>query len=237
MDDQAMAMLETILATISGLGGASLGAASTLLVQRAKRRDDAAAATLATDRAAEAAREAAELEAARIFANQEREAAQSREAAKAAESELTLEILATARVAARAWLITLERAIVDLQHGRAAGPAAYDHELQTELKEFTSALYRLAGRRLPYRGRGDETEPLHGASPFVEQLSEISQRLREVLHTSPESRPPQNELDDIRRSAGHTFYTVNNFLIRNTAVLTGQPFPDVARVVPAPREH
>ncbi|MER6350115.1 hypothetical protein ACWC10_36880 [Streptomyces sp. NPDC001595] len=219
-----MAMLETILATISGLGGAGIGAASTLLVQRAKRRDDAAAAALAADRAAEAAREAAE-----------REAARSREAAKAAESELTLEILATARVAARAWLIASERAIVDLQRGRAANPEPYDHQLQAELKEFTSALYRLAGRQLPYGG--DATHALHGTPPLVEQLSETSQRLRDVLHTSTEVRPPQNELDDIRRSAVQTFYTANTFLIRNTKELTGQPFPDVARVVPAPREH
>ncbi|MFD3948016.1 hypothetical protein [Streptomyces sp. NPDC058579] len=51
MDDHAMAMGETIVAAVSGVSGAGIGALAALLVQRAKRRDDADAAEIAVNRA------------------------------------------------------------------------------------------------------------------------------------------------------------------------------------------
>ncbi|MHA5049906.1 hypothetical protein [Streptomyces sp. SD15] len=241
-----MAMLETILATVSGLGGASLGAASTLLVQRARRRDDAAAATLAAERSAQAAREAAEREAshAREAAECEatraieaylRESERADETRKAAESAITLEMLATARVAARVWLITAERAISDLQQGHAADPERYDEQLQAELKEFTSTLYRLATRDLRYLGNSTRGQQDNRA--LVELLSETSQHLRDALRINADARLPRNELDDLFRKARDAFQTTNAFLVGNTEAITGRRIPDVERVMPAPREH
>ncbi|MGW1116903.1 hypothetical protein ACWD5B_07310 [Streptomyces tanashiensis] len=161
-----MAMLETILATVSGLGGAGLGVGGALLVQRAKRRDD-------TELAESSAR---------------RDAARAEATARRAEEQLTLEILATARVAARGWLIAAERAINDLQHCQTVDAERNDEQIQAELKEFTTALYRVPPRWTPNGWLGGS--PV--SRPLVEQLSEMSLLLRNVLHSS---QPARTELE------------------------------------------
>ncbi|MFJ2078523.1 hypothetical protein OH797_30905 [Streptomyces anulatus] len=237
-----MAMVETIFAAVSGLCGASLGAASTLLVQRARRRDDAAAASLAAERSAQAAREAAEREAsqAREAAEHERalaiqayfrEAERADAKEKAAASALTVEMLATARVAARMWLITAERAIRDLQQGHAVDPERYDEQLQAELKEFTSTLYRIATRHLGHPALGRSNRAL------VELLSETSQHLRDALRINVGARLPESELDDLVQDARHVFGMANAYLVDNTEAITGRRIEDVERCMPSPREH
>ncbi|MGW6854457.1 hypothetical protein ACWGCK_37760 [Streptomyces virginiae] len=205
VDHRAMAMWETILATVSGLGGAGLGAGGALLVQRAKRRDDAAAAAAT---------------------------------ARRAEEELTLEIIAAARAAARAWLIAAERAISDLQLGRAVDAERYDGQLQAELREFTSGLYRMAGRRLPdTRLTGTWTRPAgpFDSRPLVDQLSDTSQRIREAIHHGTGSPLPQTELEGTLTEARSTFWAINEFLIRNTQALTEQLFPPpMEQLLPPP---
>ncbi|MFJ9811121.1 hypothetical protein ACIRTB_23130 [Streptomyces sp. NPDC101158] len=231
-----MAMWETILATVSGLGGAGLGAASTLFVQRAKRRDDAAAAALAAQRSAEAAREAAEREAGLAREAFVRETERADKAAAEAESSLTLEMIATARVAARLWLITAERAISDLQRGQAAAGERYDEQLQEELKEFTSTLYRLSARRRLPNQRHPELGT-GGNVVLVELLSETSQYLRDALRISADARLPPNELEVLLWKARDAFQTANAYLIDSTEAIAGRQVPFVERVMPAPREH
>ncbi|MFG2334301.1 hypothetical protein ACGFMM_32520 [Streptomyces sp. NPDC048604] len=195
VDDHAMAMLETILATVTGQGGAGLGAAGALVMQRAKRRDDAAAA--------------------------------ERDAWRAGE-ELTLEIIATARAAAKAWLSTSERVIDDLRHGRAVDVDRYDEQTEAASTEFISALYRLAGRRLPdTRLTGSSTTPVgpFDSRPLADMLSETSHRIRNTLHRSAEAPIPDPELDDTLSQTQTAYWNINTFLIRNTEALTGQLFP------------
>ncbi|MEV7521730.1 hypothetical protein [Streptomyces sp. NPDC091371] len=173
-----MAMAETILATISGLGGAGLGAAGALLVQRAKHRDDATAAAVAADRADDA---------------------------------LTLEIIATARVAARAWLTISQHVIADLQNGRAVDAQRYDDQLQAEYKEFTSALYRLGGRLPTTR---QSSGPVSG--PLADQLSESTQRIRDALYGSTGTAVLHAELAELRSQVSTAYSAVNTFLVRGT---------------------
>ncbi|MFB8402143.1 hypothetical protein [Streptomyces sp. NPDC055912] len=183
-----MAMLETILATVSALGGAGLGAAGALLVQRTKRRDDTALAESAAHRV---------------------------------EEQLTLEILATARVAARAWLIAVERAINDLQRQQQVDVERYDEQIHMELKEFTSALFRMAARRAP--SSWYEGSPV--SRPLVDQLSEMSLHIRNVLRSS---QPSQVELESTLSRAQTLYQVINELLIVNTEAFTGQPFPTPA---------
>ncbi|MCD2469531.1 hypothetical protein MBT42_39130 [Streptomyces sp. MBT42] len=151
-----MAMLDTILATATGLGAAGLGAAGALLVQRAKRRDDAAAV---------------------------------KQAAEQAEKTLTLEIIATARASARAWLAIAERAVDDLKHGRMGNAERYDEQMHAVSQEFTSALYRLAGRLRPHDEIRNYRGPSFNSWPFVDQLGEVTQILRGAVHRSTEVLP------------------------------------------------
>ncbi|MEV5551522.1 hypothetical protein AB0L35_36245 [Streptomyces sp. NPDC052309] len=199
-----MAMVETILATVTGLGGAGLGATGALLVQRAKRRDDAAAAERAAWRAGE---------------------------------ELTLEIIATARAAARAWLRTAERAIDDLRHGRTVDIDRYDEQMQAASTDFISALYRLAGRRLPdTRLTGSSASPQgpFDSRPLADVLTETSQRMRNTLYRSTEAPLSEPELDDTLGQIQTTYWSINTFLIRNTEALTGQLFPEPMGGPPLP---
>ncbi|MGW8364547.1 hypothetical protein ACWGK1_28785 [Streptomyces wedmorensis] len=198
-----MAMLETILATASGLGGAGLGAVGALLVQRAKRRDD-------TELAESAARRDTEL---------------AEAATRRAEEQLTLEVLATARIAARGWLIAAERAINDLQHRQTVDADRYDEQIQAELKEFTAALYRVPGRWTPSGWLGGS--PV--SRPLVEQLSEMSLHLRNVLYSS---QPARAELESTLSRARALHQEINTLLIGNTEAVTEQPFPTIAAAAP-----
>ncbi|WP_369276027.1 hypothetical protein AB5J55_44385 [Streptomyces sp. R11] len=199
-------MWETILATVSGLGGAGLGAAGALLVQRAKRRDDAVAA--------------------------EAEAGRAKAAATEAYNEVTLEIIATARVAARVWLMTSERVIADLQQGRPVDSERYDEQLQAELKEFTATLYRCMVRRAHRDGMRLQTPLLRPGvrnRPFVDELSETSQRIRDALHHDADTQI-QTALADIQTHVRTTYDRINTFLIQSTEAITNEPLPAVSRL-------
>ncbi|MFF6778981.1 hypothetical protein ACFY8W_36270 [Streptomyces sp. NPDC012637] len=176
-----MAMLETILATVSGLGGAGLGAAGAILVQRAKRRDDAEAAQAAAARA---------------------------------ERDLTLEIVATARAAARGWLTITRRVIADLSAARTVNFDMYEEQETQRYTELTSALYRLAGQP-------EEFQPTRGDSPpLASQVEEASQLVRDLVHRAIQTPTATDEVAEVHSAVDAAFANVNDYLVKSTELAT-----------------
>ncbi|MFB7356020.1 hypothetical protein [Streptomyces gardneri] len=188
-----MAMAETIVAAVSGLGGAGIGVMGVLLAQRAKRRDDAAAATVAAKRAQQTTQLAAER----------------------SESEVTLEIVATARVSVRSWLTFMQQVLMDLEQGRGVDAQQFDVQLQEELKAFTSALYRLAGRP-PLSPAHDQREVYH--QPFVDMITRISHSIRDVVVRQPQTPITTLEGARLRDDAQSSRDQINGFLLTVTEV-------------------
>ncbi|WP_426361678.1 hypothetical protein [Streptomyces sp. E-08] len=195
-----MAMLETILATVSGLGGAGLGAAGALLVQRAKRRDDATA---------------------------------TRTASEQAEQARTLETIATARVAARAWLTAAQYMAADLQNGRLEEARRYVDQLESAYGEFVSALYRVPAHRIPQSTTlpavtiprpWSPAEPASAPRPFADELAEVSQLFREAFHQRTQPQMQQADLDDLQAQARSIYQRVTMYMGQRTAELTGTAF-------------
>ncbi|MFD7026459.1 hypothetical protein ACFWAR_00245 [Streptomyces sp. NPDC059917] len=180
-----MAMGEAILATISGLGGAGFGVAGALWVQRAKRRDDAAAAAVAADRA---------------------------------ERVLLLEIVATARVAVRAWWTNAQRILADLEAGRAVNAQQYEEEVRVELKEFTTALYRLSGR-----GQPDDATLGPYQRPLADVLTESARHIVDAAHRHAEGAVGSEEVAALATAGRETHRKIAAHLVMNTVFLTGRP--------------
>lgn len=182
-----MAMGETIVAAVSGISGAGIGAFAALRVQRAKRRDDAEAVSAAQQRA---------------------------------DTELTLEILATARAAARAWFLFVEQTLAGLEGGRSR-PS--DLELMVQVRNEVQAcadpLYRLAGRpKLPYEK--DERAADH--PPFVDSLTEISNEVLRLVVRHAETPATSYELQALSSRALVLRRNISDFLIKMTEAATGQ---------------
>ncbi|MGW6877306.1 hypothetical protein ACWGHA_33795 [Streptomyces xanthophaeus] len=180
-----MAMTEAVLALISGLGGAGLGAAGALWTQRAKRRDDAVAASVAAGRT---------------------------------ENELLLETVATARAAVRAWRTNAQRALAELEAGRPVDATQYDAEARADMKEFTAASYRLAGR-VQLNGRG-----MH-QRPFADLMTESSQRIIEAAHRHVQAPLSTAEIEAQAVSVRDVHSEIALHLVRNAEAVTGQEIP------------
>ncbi|MFD9412036.1 hypothetical protein ACFWBN_34190 [Streptomyces sp. NPDC059989] len=189
-----MAMAEAVLALISGLGGAGLGAAGALWSQRAKRRDDAAAASIAAGRA---------------------------------ENELLLETVATARAAVRAWRTNAHRALAELEAGRAVDAEQYDAEARADMKEFTEALYRLAGR-VQLNGRGAYQRP------FADLMTESSRRIIEAAHRHAQAPLSTAEIEALAAGVREVHSEIARHLVRNAEAVTGQVIPPIGYVHPEP---
>ncbi|MFF9428415.1 hypothetical protein [Streptomyces sp. NPDC014746] len=195
-----MVMLEAILATVTGLGGAGLGAAGALLVQRAKRRDDASAARTGVEQA---------------------------------EQARTLETIATARVAARAWLTAAQYMAADLQNGRIEEARRYAEQLESAYGEFVSALYRMPAHQLP-RSTAPRpvnrpqpwrfAEPSSAERPFADELAEVSQLFREAFHQRAQPQMQQADLDSLQAQARAIYQRVTLYMGQRTAELTQDPF-------------
>lgn len=201
-----MAMAEAVLAMISGLGGAGIGVGGALWAQRVKSRDDRAAA----DTAARLSRQAEQAAAHRARAQQR--------------EELAGEIVATARFGARSWWTSVQRILGDLQAGRSVDARAYDDQLQLEILEFSSAMYRFAAT-----GSYADTP---GLRPLVDLLTETGHQIRNAVYISAEGGTPAQTYSELLESARDTYRQMNAYLVWQTEALTERTLPEVHQGIP-----
>ncbi|MCX5387445.1 hypothetical protein [Streptomyces sp. NBC_00083] len=198
--------VEAVLAMISGLGGAGLGAGGALWVQRAKRRDDAVAATIAAQRAEGAAAAAAD-----------RIRAEAAAAARKAEQELVLETVATARVAARVWWTSAQGMLAGIAAGREVDVEQYRAESRAELREFTEALYRLAGR-----DAADRSVDGRYQRAFADLLTASSQHIIDAAHRHARQPLTNEETAVLLREAEEAHSAIAAYLLERTGSITGR---------------
>ncbi|MFE6985763.1 hypothetical protein [Streptomyces griseus] len=238
-----MALTEAILALVSGLGGAGIGAGGAIWVQRAKRRDDAAAASLATERAeaaavaaaARAERQAAqaadlaERQAALLADQAERQAVLVAErserlaavAVKKAEDAAALEVLATARSALRAWSTNAERVLAALRSGSDVGAYEYSTQAIAEMKELTAALFRIPPRAYLDADQGEQAD----TRPFISSIEEVA--LAVTLMVSSTTPVTDTEITLLLRRVHATRDHVSRYFLRAVEKVTRAPVPDV----------
>ncbi|MEW5536656.1 hypothetical protein AB1339_03150 [Streptomyces cyaneofuscatus] len=183
-----MAMGEAWIGLLGAMGGAGIGATGTLLVQRAKRRDDAVLA-----RAVE----------------------------RHAEDVLHLETLATARARLRAWWVTVEGLGAALEAGRPVDLQQYQSQLEIELKEFATALYRIPAHAVP-EGRG--TVPISPA--VIAEMVRISNRLIDAAHDDARNTMTARQVTGLRTEGDELASRTGRFLLACTEKLTRRPFPN-----------
>lgn len=241
-------MGEAVLAMISGLGGAGLGGWAALWVQRAKRRDDAAAAAIAAERseaaavaaaqraeqAAVLAAERAERQAVLAAEHAERQAVLAAEraerqtavAVQAAEDKAALEVLATARVALRAWSTNAQRVLAITRSRGELDVGEYRRQVLSEMRELTEALYRIPTRAYP-TGRGNSTA---NGRAFVEQVEEVAFEVSALLEGTP---PSAEEISMQLNRVRNTYSRVSNFFLKAVEEVTEVPvIPVLSRGIP-----
>ncbi|NEB57005.1 hypothetical protein G3I48_32725 [Streptomyces griseus] len=248
-----MASTEAILALVSGLGGAGIGAGGAIWVQRAKRRDDAAAASLAAERAeaaavaaaAQAERQAAqaaelaERQAALLAAQAERQAVLVAErserlaaaAVKKAEDAAALEVLATARSALRAWSTNAERVLGALSSR--SDVRAYEYSLQAtaEMKELTAALFRIPPQAYLDAAQGEQT----ATRSFISSVEEVA--LAVSLMVSSTTPMTDTEIALMLRRVHDTRDHVSRYFLRAVEKVTTTPVPIVLSRIPPGRRR
>ncbi|MFC9955989.1 hypothetical protein ACFVIB_01265 [Streptomyces nigra] len=194
-----MAMLETILTTVSGLGGAGLGAAGALLVQRAKGRDDAATARAAADQA-EQARVLETIATARVAARSWLTAAQY----------MTADLQSGRLEQAQRYADQLESSYAEF--------CSALYRMPIRQVQRTSAVTR------PTPNLPNPAEQPILTRPLADELADISQRFRNAFHQSAQAQISQADLEGLEAQARATYRNVTFYMGRRTAELTQIPF-------------
>ncbi|MEU8679253.1 hypothetical protein [Streptomyces sp. NPDC048560] len=236
-----MALTEAILALVSGLGGAGIGAGGALWVQRAKRRDDAVAASLAAERAEAAsvaaaeraerqaalAAELAERQAVLLADQAERQAVLVAEraermaavAVKKAEDAAALEVLATARVALRAWSANAERVLAALRSRSDVGAYEYSVQAMAEMKELTAALFRIPPQAYL---DDDDVRPTDTRS-FISSIEHVALAVTQMV-SSP-NPPTDGDIYLMLRQVHNARDLVSRYFLKAVERVTGTPVP------------
>jgi hypothetical protein len=142
---------------------------------------------------------------------------------------LVLETVATARVALRTWWTNAQRVLADLDAGREVNAKQYQEEVQAELKELTTALYRLAGRSWhPHDARLDPHQ-----LPRADLLTETAHRIIDATHRRALGAVAAEEVAVLATEARETHRVIAAYLVKTTEVLTGGQTPSAVAFGPS----
>ncbi|WP_158761472.1 hypothetical protein [Streptomyces sp. NRRL S-146] len=196
-----MSNLEAVVALISGLGGASIGAVGAMLVQRSASKQQVAAA--------ERARATAVMQAKRDRDEQSR--------------AMAAEALGAARATARLWLLLVERTAQDFQDGRTLNAEALDSELDQLQRDFVSAIYRAGSFR---RGDvGTASPPALGIlyRPYVEKFAQAAAPARVEILSMSSGTASSSTVQAMVLQVRSTQQMINALLIKHIEDLNREP--------------
>lgn len=220
---RGMAMGEAVLAMISGLGGAGLAGGATLWIQQMKRRDDAAAASIAAERAEAAAVAAATRAEQSAALAAERAARQAAADLERAEAKTALEVLATARVALRAWSTHLQHVLTALRSQADVDAVEYRQQVSADIRELSGALYRIPP--IAYPAPDQYSGGRRG--PFVTEVEHVSMQVQVLV--ADRASISTEDVARQARAVRDTFKHASGFLVAAAEQVSGVAVPSQTR--------
>ncbi|MFI0976375.1 hypothetical protein ACH4SP_05015 [Streptomyces sp. NPDC021093] len=148
-------------------------------------------------------------------------------AAARADTALAVEVVATTRAAARAWWTNVQRVLVSLEAERAVDAQQYEEQVRAELREFTTALYRIPGIAHPHDG-----VPVLLQRPWADLMTHVSLRLVEAAHGQTTGIVETARLGELREEGQAVHSAIAAYLVKCTERLGQNSVPAVPYGLP-----